>query len=100
MDMYDLIPYMEKSRTTLCFNWKSNTATTSRYVEAIATGIFPFVWKDYDSTNKLVVDDAQRVWTVDEYFDSLHNKGLEAAFSFIRHMFEKNLPSKQEYAFF
>ena len=43
--MYNLLGDLTKAKSTLCFNWLDPTATTSRYHEAIALGIFPFVWK-------------------------------------------------------
>ena len=40
-DWKKLYPLLEPCRTTLCFNWLDETATTSRYVEALAIGILP-----------------------------------------------------------
>ena len=60
-DWKKLFPMIEPSRTTLCFNWKDPTATTSRYPEALSIGIIPFVWKDYDINNTYKIDDFQRV---------------------------------------
>ena len=60
-DWKKLFPMIEPSRTTLCFNWKDPTATTSRYPEALSVGIIPFVWKDYDIHNTYKIDDFQRV---------------------------------------
>ena len=48
--MKELIRTLIKSKYTLCFNWKDNKATTSRYHESIACGVIPMVYKDYDST--------------------------------------------------
>ena len=62
-DWKKLFPMIEPSRTTLCFNWKDPTATTSRYPEALSVGIIPFVWKDYDIHNTYKIDDWQRVKT-------------------------------------
>jgi len=59
------------SRSTLCFNWLDNKATTSRYHEAIASYMIPFVWKDYDSTGILVKDDWQRIASVSELVDKI-----------------------------
>ena len=57
---------IEPSRSTLCFNWKDPTATTSRYPEALSVGIIPFVWKDYDINNTYLIDDFQRVNSFEE----------------------------------
>ena len=51
-DWRQLYPLLETSRCTLCFNWIDNTATTSRYIEALAVGMIPFVWRDYDINNQ------------------------------------------------
>ena len=68
--MRNILPILNKSRYTLCFNWKDNKATTSRYHESIACGVIPMVYKDYDSTGILVKDDWQRVSSAKE----LHQK--------------------------
>ena len=65
-DWKKLFPMIEPSRTTLCFNWKDPTATTSRYPEALSVGIIPFVWKDYDIHNTYKIDDFQRVKSFEE----------------------------------
>lgn len=69
--MYNLLPLLTEGRSTLCFNWLDSTATTSRYHEAIACGIFPFVWKDYDVNNTIVADQWQRVNTIEELYEKL-----------------------------
>ena len=58
---------LEKARCTLCFNWIDQTATTSRYPEALSIGMIPFVWRDYDSNNTYNIEDYQRVETHDEF---------------------------------
>ena len=70
-DWKKLFPMIEPSRTTLCFNWKDPTATTSRYPEALSVGIIPFVWKDYDIHNTYKIDDWQRVKTFEEFKDKI-----------------------------
>ena len=64
--MKKLIRTLLKTKFTLCFNWKDNKATTSRYHESIACGVIPMVYKDYDSTGILVKDDWQRVSSAKE----------------------------------
>jgi len=54
---------------TLCFNWIDQTATTSRYHEALGCGLLPFVWQDYDKNNTLVADKWQRVSSVEELYE-------------------------------
>lgn len=63
--MIDIIPILTLGKRTICFNWKSNTATTSRYIEALACGIIPLVWQDYDSTGKMGTAWWQRMKDID-----------------------------------
>ena len=72
-DWNQLYPLLEPNRWTLCFNWKDETATTSRYVEALAIGMIPFVWKQYDKNNTYNIDDWQRI----EDFDDLKSKVMD-----------------------
>jgi hypothetical protein len=69
--MYNLVPILEEGKSTLCFNWLDSKATTSRYHEAIACDIFPFVWKNYDEDNTLVADPWQRVSSVEELYSKI-----------------------------
>jgi hypothetical protein len=69
--MYNLLGDLTKAKSTLCFNWLDPKATTSRYHEAIALGIFPFVWKNYDSNNTLVADQWQRVESIEELYNKI-----------------------------
>ena len=45
------------------------TATTSRYVEALAVGLIPFVWGEYDKNNTYNIDPWQRVNSFEEFKD-------------------------------
>ena len=47
----------------------SETATTSRYHEALACGLIPFVWHNYDVNNTIVADPWQRVSSVEELYE-------------------------------
>ena len=71
--MYNLLPILKQGKSTLCFNWLDPVATTSRYHEALACGIMPFVWKNYDSNNTLVADEWQRVQSVEELYDKMQD---------------------------
>lgn len=68
-DWKKLYPLLESCRETLCFNWLDETATTSRYVEALAIGIVPFVWRNYDCNNTYRIDKWQRVYTFEEFLE-------------------------------
>lgn len=70
--MKDILPYLRSSYSTLCFNWIDNKATTSRYIEAVACGMIPFVWKDYDSTDTYAIQDWQRVESYDDFVDKVN----------------------------
>ena len=72
-DWNQLYPLLEPNRWTLCFNWKDETATTSRYVEALAIGMIPFVWRQYDKNNTYNIDPWQRI----EDFDDLKSKVMD-----------------------
>ena len=65
-DWRKLHPMLEPARSTLCFNWLDETATTSRYPEALSIGIIPFVWQNYDINNTYNIDPWQRVQTFEE----------------------------------
>ena len=69
--MRDLIPTLSSGKSTICFNWLDPNATTSRYHESLACGIFPFVWKDYDKQNTIVASKFQRISSVDEFYEKL-----------------------------
>lgn len=64
--MKDIIEVLSLAKYTLCFNWKSNTATTSRYIEALACGIIPLVWQHYDVERKLGMYSWQRIFSVED----------------------------------
>ena len=65
-DWKELYPLLEPARCTLCFNWIDQTATTSRYPEALSIGMIPFVWQDYDSNNAYNIDSWQRITSPEE----------------------------------
>ena len=75
--MKKLIRTLLKTKFTLCFNWKDNKATTSRYHESIACGVIPMVYKDYDSTGILVKDDWQRVSSAKELMKKMSISEIE-----------------------
>ena len=66
--MRNLLPHLTNGKTTMCFNWMSATATTSRYHEALACGIIPFVHEHYDINNTLTATEWQRVPDVDTLY--------------------------------
>jgi hypothetical protein len=49
----------------------SNTATTSRYHEALACGIIPFVHENYDVNNTIVGNEWQRVVDVEHLYSKI-----------------------------
>ena len=65
-DWKELYPLLEPARCTLCFNWIDQTATTSRYPEALSIGMIPFVWENYDSNNTYNIDPWQRITSPEE----------------------------------
>ena len=96
-----LYPKLKPARCTLCFNWLDETATTSRYPEALSIGMIPFVWENYDKNNTYNIDDWQRVFT----FEDFKNKAIQLKDVFFfqeklekfRDNYNKVLLSEQEY---
>jgi bisphosphoglycerate-independent phosphoglycerate mutase (AlkP superfamily) len=98
--MKDIVPILQKSHTTLCFNWMDSKATTSRYVEALACGVIPLVWQNYDEDNTFVASEFQRVWGYDEFKEKLSyivNGKYDTLFEEIDTKFKKVLLSPEEY---
>jgi len=89
--MKELLPILNQSQYTLCFNWKDNTATTSRYHEALACGIIPMVYGLYDSTGILVKDDWQRVESAEELCEKIMSSDYESKFKQIHDSFKESL---------
>lgn len=81
--MKDILPYLRASRSTLCFNWMDSKATTSRYIEAVACGMIPFVWQDYGTDSSYEIQDWQRVNNYEEFIDK------SKRFLYNRDMFEE-----------
>ena len=100
-DWKQLYPMLEPARCTLCFNWIDQTATTSRYPEALSIGIVPMVWKDYDSNNTYNIDDWQRVSSSEEFVKKvlqLRNEDFfESKLEEYRTNYKKVLLSEEEY---
>ena len=100
-DWKQLYPLLEPARSTLCFNWIDQSATTSRYPEALSIGIVPMVWKDYDSNNTYNIDDWQRVSSSEEFVEKvlqLKDKNFfESKLEEYRNNYKKVLLSQKEY---
>ena len=105
-DWRDLLPIVKPSRSTVCFNWKDENATTSRYIEALAVGIIPFVWctKDfeYDKGNTYNIDVWQRVRSVEELLWKIEwlrdDNFLKTKLREYRKNYRKVLLSKKQYS--
>lgn len=96
--MRELVFTLQKGISTICWNWINQRALTARYQEAIACDIFPFVWKDFDSDNRLVFSKFQRVHSIEEYFSKLKTvKKKPAYLKRAKSSFIKNLPSQEDY---
>lgn len=99
--MKDIVPILKAARSTLCFNWMDHTATTSRYIEAVACGMIPFVWQNYDSTNVFVESDWQRVNSYEEFLDKVsyiqYNDNFNQKFAAIEKKFLSVLKTPDEY---
>ena len=94
-----LFPISRDGRCTICFNWKDPIATTSRYIEALAIGVIPFVWENYDTNNTYNIAKWQRVNSFEEFKEKCltlrkdYGKLLEE----VRGRYEEKLPSMDEY---
>ena len=95
--MKDILPLLLSSKSTLCFNWMNPKATTSRYVEAVACGIFPFVWDNYDEDNTFVASDWQRVRSYEEYLDKYNSMKYIDLFESVENKLHSALKSPEEY---
>ena len=100
-DWKELYPLLEPARCTLCFNWLEQTATTSRYPEALSIGMIPFVWQDYDSNNTYMIDDWQRITSPEEFVEKallLRNQDFfEKKLEEFRANYSKVLLSQEKY---
>lgn len=97
MKMEKLIPFLSESRTTLCFNWKTNDLT-SRYLEAVATGVFPFVFENYDLKKTMVLDDYQRIRDSNEFIEKCLKRDYnDNLMKEITRKVEETIKSPEEY---
>ena len=94
--MRNIMPILNQSRYTLCFNWKDNTATTSRYHEALASGIIPMVYGLYDSTGILVKDDWQRVESAEELDEKIMSTDYMNKYKEIYYTYKQTLLTKDQ----
>jgi len=94
--MRNILPILNESQYTLCFNWKDNKATTSRYHEALASGIIPMVYGLYDSTGILVKDDWQRVESAKELCNKMMNTNYREKYNEIHNIYKKSLLTKDQ----
>ena len=94
--MRNILPILNQSKYTLCFNWKDNKATTSRYHEALASGIIPMVYGLYDSTGILVKDDWQRVESPEELYEKIMNTNYREKYNEIHNIYKKSLLTKDQ----
>jgi len=94
--MRNILPILNQSQYTLCFNWKDNKATTSRYHEALASGIIPMVYGLYDSTGILVKDDWQRVESPEELDEKIMNTNYSKKYNEIHNIYKKSLLTKDQ----
>ena len=94
--MRNILPILNQSQYTLCFNWKDNKATTSRYHEALASGIIPMVYGLYDSTGILVKDNWQRVESPEELDEKIMNTNYREKYNQIHNIYKKSLLTKDQ----
>lgn len=103
LKMCELFPILLRTKSTLCFNWLSNTAVTSRYHEAMASTITtPLVWKNYDESNRLGIEEWQRCHTAEEVVEKIKwcSKNPEAQSKLYKKYVEKLPTIKETYELF
>ncbi len=97
----EILYRIKQARTSLCFNWLDQTATTFRYQEAIACGMVPFLWQNYDTKNLLGADLWQRAQTIEEFVDKVQTLRVPdefiRRFAVARENFLDILPSREIY---
>jgi hypothetical protein len=94
----ETLGYLDRSLTTLCFNWIDQTAVTGRYHEALACNVVPLVWKNYDSNNILVSDKWQRCFTIKDFYDKIEEvKKSDIWLNKIKEKFTDKLPTEKQY---
>ena len=98
MALKDTLGYLDRSLTTLCFNWIDQTAVTGRYHEALACNVVPLVWQDYDTNNILITDEWQRCFTKDDFYDKIREiRKSDERLIKIKKDFVDRLPSELDY---
>lgn len=62
-----LVPKLQEGKTTLCFQWPGKEQyLTTRYPEALACGVIPLMWKNFDINNVYNSIKWQKCETVDD----------------------------------
>jgi hypothetical protein len=96
-DFRPVIKSLWNARATLCFNWLDQNALTARFGEALACGVMPFVWEDYDAKKRAVSDDWLRIREPSELIDKLKDRSFNRRLAELRVSYEEKLPSLDEY---
>ena len=98
ISLKEIVGYLDRSISTLCFNWIDQTAVTGRYHEALACIVFPFVWKEYDTNNILITSEFQRCFTKEELYDKIRFvKEQDYRLLKVKKDFIDRLPTQGEY---
>ncbi len=98
LDFTKALEHIRKGKATLCFNWLDSKTHTARYHEALANGLIPFTWKQYDEDRELIKSNFQvckNTRDIKQKLDLLKTFG-EKLYSQIRRDYERDLPSKNE----
>jgi len=93
--MYNLLCNLHQGKSTICFNWLDSTAVTSRYHEAMACDLLPFVWDNYDSNNTIIADQWQRVNSIEEFYDKMNE--VDSKFESIKEYYLTNTLKPREW---
>jgi hypothetical protein len=100
MDFKKTLYYILQGRSTLCFNWLDSKTHTSRYHEALACGLIPFTWKQYDERNELRALPFQKCYGTSDIKYGLdeikYDLTYKTKFNEIKARYEENLPSMDD----
>ena len=100
IDFQKCLEHIRQGKTTLCFNWLDSKTHTARYHEALANGLIPFTWKQYDEKREIIQNESQICHTSEDINERLNiikdTSVYNTLYDSIKKNYENNLPSKNE----
>lgn len=100
IDFQKCLEHIRQGKSTLCFNWLDSKTHTARYHEALANGLIPLTWKQYDEEREIIQSSLQVCNTVRDVKERLEmiktTSFYDELYNSIKINYERNLPSKNE----